>query len=61
MNANDFYEDDEPVEKIVAAFERGEKRLTKQPTRGFNEHLNLAGTTSVGETSPAGYTVTHVC
>lgn len=28
---DDFYEDDEPVEKIRAAFERGEKGVTKRP------------------------------
>lgn len=28
---DDFYEDDEPVEKIQAAFQRGEKGVTKRP------------------------------
>lgn len=28
MNDDDFYEDDEPVEDVLAAFERGEKGLT---------------------------------
>ncbi len=27
----DFYEDDEPLEKIVAAFERGERGVTAPP------------------------------
>jgi len=27
----DFYEDDEPVEKIQAAFERGDKGVTERP------------------------------
>lgn len=27
----DFYEDDEPVEKVVEAFERGEKKRTRPP------------------------------
>lgn len=30
MGANDFYEDDEPVEDVVAAFESGEKRITRK-------------------------------
>lgn len=32
-NSDDFYEEDEPVEKVVAAFEQGEKLLTAQPVR----------------------------
>jgi hypothetical protein len=36
----DFYEDDEPLEKIIAAFEHGEKFVTARPavtldTRGL--------------------------
>ncbi|MFI6508468.1 hypothetical protein ACIBCT_12755 [Streptosporangium sp. NPDC050855] len=61
MDANEFYEDDEPVEKIVAAFERGEKRVTKHPSRGFNAHITLAGVPSFGETSTAGVAVTRSC
>jgi hypothetical protein len=29
----DFYEDDEPAEEIIAAFERGEKFRTARPAR----------------------------
>ncbi|WP_182884286.1 hypothetical protein [Microbispora sp. H10885] len=29
MNANDFYEDDEPLEDVIAAFNAGEKRKTR--------------------------------
>ena len=36
----DFYEEDEPVEKIVAAFERGEKGLTGRPTWARTEFLS---------------------
>lgn len=32
----DFYEDDEPAEEIQAAFERGEKGVTKRP-RDLNQ------------------------
>ncbi|HSH59947.1 MAG TPA: hypothetical protein VK988_09965 [Acidimicrobiales bacterium] len=30
-DANDFYEDDEPVEQIQSAFEGGDKGVTKRP------------------------------
>jgi hypothetical protein len=43
MDSDDFYEDDEPLEEIVAAFERGEKGLTAPPPRGFNETLTVPG------------------
>lgn len=33
----DFYEDDEPVEKVRAAFERGEKGLTARRPRDVNQ------------------------
>lgn len=32
MSEQDFYEDDEPVQKIRAAFVRGEKGTTQRPT-----------------------------
>lgn len=35
-NSDDFYEEDEPVEKVVAAFEQGEKHLTVRPVRKLN-------------------------
>lgn len=59
MSANDFYEDDEPVEQILAAFERGEKRQTKRPNRGFNEHLRLPGQLVSG-TSASGVLVGNI-
>ncbi|MEV7970698.1 hypothetical protein AB0O34_32620 [Sphaerisporangium sp. NPDC088356] len=59
MNADDFYEDDEPIEQVLAAFERGDKRLTRRPNRGFNEHLSLFGV-AVSETSTSGVLVGHV-
>lgn len=30
-NPEDFYEDDEPIEKILAAFDHGPKGTTKRP------------------------------
>ena len=52
MHSNDFYEEDEPVEDVVAAFERGRKVLTRQPGRGQTVYLDsngneIAGTTTV--------------
>jgi hypothetical protein len=36
----DFYEEDEPIEKIEAAFERGEKVMTARP-RGQTVYLDV--------------------
>lgn len=41
--SNDFYEDDEPVEKIIAAFAKGEKHETGRPVNGRNYYLALPG------------------
>lgn len=55
----DFYEEDEPLAKIVAAFERGTKRLTRrpalQPAVAFskNERLVLHGRDSSTNTVAA--------
>jgi hypothetical protein len=44
-----FYEDDEPLEKIEAAFERGVKRMTVRPAKNepvafsCNQQLILQG------------------
>lgn len=34
--ADDFYEDDEPVADVLAAFEAGEKVTTRKPVRGYD-------------------------
>ncbi len=31
MGATDFYEDDEPIEDVIAAFDAGEKGVTRPP------------------------------
>jgi hypothetical protein len=41
--SNDFYEEDEPLEKIEAIFERGRKVLTAPPSRGQTVFLDAAG------------------
>lgn len=40
--SGDFYEDDEPVEKIKAAFEAGTKHETGEPFLGFTTYLAVA-------------------
>ena len=35
----DFYEDDEPIDEVRAAFERGEKHLTAAPDHGSRTEL----------------------
>lgn len=43
MDPNGFYEDDEPIDEIVAAFQRGEKGVTGESARGVNETLIVPG------------------
>jgi hypothetical protein len=38
----EFYEDDEPVEKILDAFERGQKGITARPVRGWTRYLSVS-------------------
>jgi hypothetical protein len=47
-DTSDFYEDDEPVEKIVGIFEEGEKGVTAPPCPGRTEYLHLGGLGIVG-------------
>lgn len=39
----DFYEDDEPVSKIITAFQRGRKVVTEPTARGINQALSIPG------------------
>jgi hypothetical protein len=43
MSADDFYVPDEPVEDVIAAYERGEKRVTARPSNGKTEQLRVPG------------------
>jgi hypothetical protein len=55
--SSDFYEDDEPVEKIKAAFERGIKGVTARP-RGRTEYLSVGQGTSFSRANePAGHAI----
>lgn len=42
MRDNDFYEDDEPVAGLVAAFEAGEKQVTAPPCQGATGYVDFA-------------------
>lgn len=59
-----FYEDDEPLEKIEAAFDRGEKRMTTRPATAVpvafscNERLQLRGDQGTSTTVAAVVTRT---
>lgn len=59
-----FYEDDEPLEKIEAAFERGVKRMTARPAKAApvafsrNERLQLQGAQGASVTVAAVVTRT---
>lgn len=59
--SNDFYEDDEPVEKISAAFIKGEKHLTKAPVNGRNAYVALPGLAMApaSDNHPTGELVTR--
>lgn len=48
VTPNDFYEDDEPVEDVFAAFDRGAKDVTRPPGLGQTHHLALPGAWSPG-------------
>lgn len=46
VKRGEFYEDDEPVEDVVTAFDAGEKFLTARPVehqRGWTRFLRLKG------------------
>lgn len=65
MMRDGFYEDDEPLEKIEAAFERGTKRMTGPPARvvpvafSCNEQLRIQGLKGASTTIAAAVTRTH--
>lgn len=49
-DASGFYEDDEPVEKVRAAFDRGEKGVTRRP-RDLNQMAKSIVDEAVTETA----------
>lgn len=65
----DFFEEDEPVEDVLAVFERAEKHVTAKPVRSGpatdqTQHLYLPGVPSdiddtLGETATNGELISH--
>jgi hypothetical protein len=59
----DFYEDDEPLEKIVAAFEHGEHGVTAPPvcvdTHGLAPERNTGTQPGIVRLSPAPVEPVH--
>lgn len=41
VSTSDFYEDDEPVETLLAAFDAGEQGVTGPPVRGRTDFFRL--------------------
>jgi hypothetical protein len=41
--ADDFYEDDEPLEDVIRAFREGEKYSTEPPHQGMTMYFNIGG------------------
>jgi hypothetical protein len=50
MNDNEFYEEDEPIEEIVAAFESGEHGTTEQPVTFMSFRVVAESANRGGET-----------
>lgn len=50
---NGYYEDDEPVEDVLAAYEAGEKFVTRAP-HGATRCLSLPGIDAADFASPPG-------
>ena len=64
MERGDFYEEDEPVDEIVAAFDAGEPFVTANPTeprRGWTKFLRLGEGRSTSTVPVRGIrVVTHL-
>ena len=53
--AETFYEDDEPVEKVIAAFENGVKGVTVRPVRVWFDFNDLEDPAARCRNMPTGY------
>lgn len=49
--SDDFYEEDEPLENVEAAFDRGRKVLTRRPGRAQTVYLDSYGNEIAGTTT----------
>lgn len=60
-DADELYEDDEPVERVLAIFDSGDKGVTGQ-VRGWNATLDVPGPAQpfrASSTSVSGNVVAH--
>ena len=59
--SNDFYEDDEPVEKIEASYAAGEHGVTAPRSHGHTQYLHVQGfgVAPAGANEPTGEPVLH--
>ncbi|WP_191971205.1 hypothetical protein [Micromonospora aurantiaca (nom. illeg.)] len=60
MDHNDFYEEDEPVEEVIAAFEQAEKGRTALPTNGVTEYLMITGLVLAGRSQAESRTTVNL-
>jgi hypothetical protein len=58
-----FYEDDEPAAEVVAAFERGEKGVTRPPLGWTCPHMTITsgGVISTPPSAGCGCVMTPIC
>jgi hypothetical protein len=57
---SEFFEDDEPVEKVAAAFREGSKVVTgpaEAPVRGWTQYLRVPSSFFPSVNEPAGHAV----
>ena len=60
MDSNSFYEEDEPVEEVVAAFNSGARGVTVPPPfHVVYESTNIAGSSMIFSTPSLGAPVTE--
>lgn len=55
----DFYEDDEPIEKIKSDFRSSEKGRTRRVTNGRTVYLALSGVAPATQNEPSGEQLVH--
>ncbi len=63
MERGEFFEDDEPVEDVLAAFSAGQVVLTAgsrtTPERGWTASVQISGQTGPGDTYAASVACVH--
>lgn len=59
MTSDDFYEDDEPINKIRSDFGSSEKGRTRRVSHGKTVYLALSGVAPASNNEPSGKPVRH--